>query len=377
MSATCAPASLDDPTIEDIPRPDEEGEEGEEGDEEEGEEEPPFTEEEIDQMMDEIKELASQEYTSEDGYEKFLNDLDSELKEAKDLQDRGHILLDVLEYLQNPEDGEDDEEDDEEGVGRGQGGPSGVADDDEEGEEEGEEGLPEYPGEEGLQNLWQEIQEFCSEDDIARLETELEGKPPEEQWNVLVEVYDYLSEEQEKEAEEFEAWQPTPKELEAEWKELMKQVPKEDLPEVQKDWKKAGGAEKKQMLWDVRKLLLQNEEEDEPPSQKAPPKAPPPPKGGYKDETRSEVRQRGKGGRGNPSDLEYDFEKAPDGGDWHDYYDKESSKDRRSKGGRNWVLVGGAFAGMGILTLLLVATMAAEEDQSIMQSAMGLFGMSS
>ena len=67
------------------------------------------------------------------------------------------------------------------------------------------------------------------------------------------------TEEQEKEAEEFEAWQPTPKELEAEWKELMKQVPKEDLPEVQKDWKKAGGAEKKQMLWDVRKLLLQNE----------------------------------------------------------------------------------------------------------------------
>ena len=370
MSATCAPASLDDPTIEDIPRADEE-----EGVEDEGEEEPPFTEEEVNQMMDEIKELASQEYTSEDKYEQFLNDLDSELKEAKDLQDRGHILLDVLEYLQNPEEGgEDDEEDDE-----GRGGPSGAGDEEEEGEEEGEEGMPEYPGEEGLQNLWQEIQEFCSEDDIARLEKELEGKPPEEQWNVLVEVYDYLAEEQEKEAEEFAAWEPTPKELESEWKELMKQVPKEDLPEVQADWKKAGAAEKKQMLWDVRKLLLsqEDEEDEEPPPQKPPPKAPPPPKGGYKDDSRSEVRQRGKGGRSNPSDLEYDFEKAPDGGDWHDYYDKESSKDRRSKGGRNWVLVGGAFAGMGILTLLLVATVTAEEDQSIMQSAMGLFGMSS
>ena len=64
-------------------------------------------------------------------------------------------------------------------------------------EDEGEDEEP-YPGEEGLQELWKELQEVCSDDDIAKLEEELEGKAPEEQWKVLTEVYDYLQEEQEK-----------------------------------------------------------------------------------------------------------------------------------------------------------------------------------
>ena len=72
--------------------------------------------------------------------------------------------------------------------------------------------------------------------------------------------------------------------------------------------------------------------------------------------------------------IEYDFEKAPDGGDWDEYYAKEA---RRSKGGRSYVLVGGACCLATFLTLLLTATLVAEEDQSVLQSAMALLGLSS
>ena len=378
-SASCAPATLDEPSdrseereIEDVPRADGE------------EEEPPFTQDEVQQMHDEIRELAVGMYTDKTELDNFLGELDAELEENADLQERGHILLDVLEYLQNPDDGEEGDEGgeydegDEEPAPLQPGGAGGAADDDDD--------LEPYPGEEGLQELWKELQEVCSEDDIKRLEEELEGKQPEEQWKILMEVYEYLSEEQEQERQDFEEWQPTKAALEKEWKEMMSRVPSEDVDEVQADWKKASLEEKKQMVWDVRKLLDDDgdgdDDDDDAPkpkhadAPKPPPKsAPPPPKGGYKDDSKSEVRRRG-GGKSRPEheDLEYDFERAPDGGDWDEYYNKEA---KRSKGGRPYVLIGGALLLLLMLALLLTATLLAEEDQSVMQSAMGLIGMGS
>ena len=85
-SASCAPATLDEPSnrsseeeIEDVPRAD-----GEE------EEEPPFTEDEVLQMHDEIRELAVGMYTDKTELDNFLGELDSELKENGDLQERRH-----------------------------------------------------------------------------------------------------------------------------------------------------------------------------------------------------------------------------------------------------------------------------------------------
>ena len=185
-SARCAPAALDHSEVEDVPRPDGE------------EEEPPFTEDEVNQMMEEIRELAGQTYTNDEELNTFLSELDGELAENKDLQEQGHILLDVLEYLQNPDEEEGEEEEGEEEEGE-EGGGGGLRrrGGDVPPEDEGEDEEP-YPGEEGLQELWKELQEVCSDDDIAKLEEELEGKAPEEQWKVLTEVYDYLQEEQEK-----------------------------------------------------------------------------------------------------------------------------------------------------------------------------------
>ena len=122
----------------------------------------------------------------------------------------------MLEYLQNPDDGEEGDEGDgydegdEEPALLQPGGAGGAADDDDD--------LEPYPGEEGLQELWKEMQEVVSEGDIKRLEDELEGKQPEEQWKILMEVYEYLSEEQEQERQDFEEWQPTKAALEKEWK---------------------------------------------------------------------------------------------------------------------------------------------------------------
>ena len=87
----------------------------------------------------------------------------------------------------------------------------------------------------------------------------------------------------------------------------MSRVPSEDVDEVQADWKKASLEEKKQMVWDVRKLLDDDDDgdddgDDDAPkpkhadAPKPPPKsAPPPPRGGYKDDSKSEVRRRGGG----------------------------------------------------------------------------------
>ena len=199
VSASCAPATLDEPSereIEDVPRADAE------------DEEPPFTEDEVGQMHEEIRELAAEIYTNKTELDNFLGELDAELQETADLQERdsgppalpcpqrppsashappppvsaaprrrsghtvqclphapnqrlqerGHILLDVLDYLQNPDDGEEGDEGgeyvegDEDPAQAQAGGAGGAANDDE---------LEPYPGEEGLQELWKELQEVC------------------------------------------------------------------------------------------------------------------------------------------------------------------------------------------------------------------------
>lgn len=82
-SASCAPATLDEPSghspereIEDVPRAD--------GDEDED----PFTEDEVLQMHEEIRELAAGMYTNKEELDNFLGELDSELQENGDLQER-------------------------------------------------------------------------------------------------------------------------------------------------------------------------------------------------------------------------------------------------------------------------------------------------
>lgn len=82
-SASCAPATLDEPSdrseereIEDVPRADGE------------EEEPPFTQDEVQQMHDEIRELAVGMYTDKTELDNFLGELDAELEENADLQER-------------------------------------------------------------------------------------------------------------------------------------------------------------------------------------------------------------------------------------------------------------------------------------------------
>ena len=58
------------------------------------------------------------------------------------MQERGRILLDVMDYLQNPDAAEDEEE------ATAGGGKDGSAEQDE--------ALPPYPGQKGLEELWNE-----------------------------------------------------------------------------------------------------------------------------------------------------------------------------------------------------------------------------
>lgn len=125
------------------------------------------------------------------------------------------MLMDVMDYLQNPP----EEEGGEEGADQGQEGAEG-------------EDLP-YPGQEGLQELWKEVTELCNEEDIDRLEEELKGKTGEEQWNTLLDVREYLLNGDEEEQQAFADWQPTGPELDTEWKQMLKRVPKEEVKEVQ------------------------------------------------------------------------------------------------------------------------------------------------
>ena len=75
-----------------------------------------------------------------------------------------------------------------------------------------------------LMELWKEIQQSVSGDDVAQIEAELKGKAPEAQWAVLLEVASYLQEESSADEAAFAEWMPTAAQIEAEWEELMAQA---------------------------------------------------------------------------------------------------------------------------------------------------------
>ena len=185
-------------------------------------------------MLEEVKAALREAFPGEEG-DQQVAELEEEIGKTGDVQEKGRMLMDVMDYLQNPPDDKGEE---------------GAAD-------EGEEGDPPYPGEEGLQALWKEVTELCNEEDIDRLEDELKGKSGEEQWNILLDVRDYLLNGDEEEQQAFGEWNPSTSELESEWKQMLKRVPPEEVKEVKEDWKGASPEDKKRMVWDVRKFLEQ------------------------------------------------------------------------------------------------------------------------
>jgi len=352
MSATGAAArdEAEDDDVEDVPHPDDQEGEGEEE---------PFAEDEVAQMLQEVKDALLEAYPGEEG-EQQVQELEEELGKTQDLQEQGRMLMDVMDYLQNPP------EEGEEGADPG---------------EEGAEGDdPPYPGEEGLQELWKEVTELCNEEDIDRLEEELKDKKGEDQWNILLDVRDYLLNGDEEEQNAFAEWQPSPVELEQEWKQMLKRVPKEEIKDVQEDWKGASFEDKKRMVWDVRKFLEQQEEEPAPAGPGAPPKGPPPKSGPPPSvddpeigSSRSEVRRRG-ARRGAEYEYNYEYDvpggKDNDGGEWDDYYNKEAKRSKRS-GSRTLVITAGVLL-LGGLVVMLTAAVVAEEDESVTRSALRL-----
>ena len=82
-------------------------------------------------------------------------ELDAELA-GRDVQERGRVLVDVLEYLRNPQEApEEGEEEGEEEEGDAQNG----ADDLDPGD---------YPGPDALRQLLQQVQSLCVEEDLIR-----------------------------------------------------------------------------------------------------------------------------------------------------------------------------------------------------------------
>jgi len=304
MSAAGA-AALDDAQadedLEDVPRDD--GAEDRE----------PFTQEEVEKYLSEVRMIIEESFRDEDGYgAQQIAELESEL-EGKDLQEQGRILEDVLEYLNNP----DAEEAGDEGqMYEG---------------EEGEVDYPLYEGEEALHELWKEVSEMCNEEDVPNLQEELKDRSLEEQWKMLHEVRDYLIHGDEEEREAFASWQPSPANLEREWASLLKRVPKEELPDLKGDWGQASDDDKKRLVWDVRKLLEQQDEEMEHNGH-----APSQHHGGGDDDVlgKNEVRRRGaRRGAEYEYNYEYDFGHGDkDSGDWDENYAKDSKRGRSTCG---------------------------------------------
>lgn len=94
--------------------------------------------------------------------EEQLKQLDDELN-GRDLQERGRILVDVINYLEEGEEGAEGEEgnEQEQSQPRG-GGGAGPAQEDGPGVDEP------YPGEEGLEKLWNEVGRIAAQSSNAR-----------------------------------------------------------------------------------------------------------------------------------------------------------------------------------------------------------------
>ena len=351
MSAGGA-AALDDAheaeEIEEIPHPDDAREGGEEDEEEE-----PFTDEEVAQLKAEVTAMITESF-AEDEARSQLAELEAELKD-KDLQERGQFLVMVVEYLEDRQ-GADDAE--------------GAADADLE--------VPPYEGPEALSRLRAEVFEMCIEEDVPRLEQELDEKSPEEQWRLLFEVRDYLEGDPEEQAA-FDEWQPSARELEAEWRQMLRHIPAEDYDEVTTEWKGAGEVEKKKMVWDVRKYVAEQEAADAAEAEERAAAEPRRPNRRDDDVGKSEVRRRA-GRRGGDYEydrnLEYDFPQNDDtdGGEWGEAYSKEAKRGRR---GARGMLAVGAVVGLGCtLLLLLSATVLADDDEPVFHSALRLLRLS-
>ena len=364
MSAGGAGALDDADDIEEVPRDDDDV----------GEEEP-FTEEECEKMYEEARALLT-EMVEEAELEGQIKELDDELN-GRDLQERGRILVDVINYLES---GEEEMQGEEGGEEDGQGGGGGG-------------GAPEepYPGKEGLERLWNEVLELCAEEDVPRLEEEVKDKLPEEQWKILLDVRQFLLDGDPEEQAAFDEWNPSVKDLDREWQGLMARVPTEEAEEVAQDYAKATAEEKKRMVWDVRNFLDEQEGEEEeggetggpPPSQPDKPTGgrPPPPRPPTDAELGggpSEMRRRGGGasrGREYEARMECGFDDGAekDGGEWDEYYSKEVRKGgKKAGGGGSIVMYGGACVLLGLLALVFTAANAADEDESVMAAMLRL-----
>ena len=78
-------------------------------------------------------------------------ELDAELA-GRDVQERGRVLVDVLEYLRNPQEATEEGEEEEVDAQNG-------ADDLDPGD---------YPGPDALRQLLQQVQSLCVEEDLIR-----------------------------------------------------------------------------------------------------------------------------------------------------------------------------------------------------------------
>mmetsp|Transcript_50553 Transcript_50553/g.131527 ORF Transcript_50553/g.131527 Transcript_50553/m.131527 type:complete len:514 (+) Transcript_50553:32-1573(+) len=354
MSAGGA-AELDDAgegEIEELPHPDDVDGEGE------GEEEP-FTEEEVSQLYEDAV-AALREVVDGDDLDVQLKELDAEL-EGKETQDRGRVLVEVLEYLRNPQEGE------------GEDGEDGPTD------------LGPYESEEQLQKLYEIVRSMCVDEDLPRLEEEIKGKGPEEQWRILCEVRSYLLGEgggeegdegeegddmTEEEAAAFDAWKPSAAELASEWRTLMQRVPADEAAEVEPDFEQAGPDDRKRMVWDVRKFLEQDADDEEPDPTQPQKKPPPRPPTDAELGGRNEVRRRGGAARGREYEraMEYGFGDQQ-GNEWNEYHDKEL---RGSQRGRSPLMLAAGCVLVGGVVLLTSAAVFAEEDEALAAAALRL-----
>ena len=232
----------------------------------------------------------------------------------------------------------------------------------------------------------------------SRLEGELRGKAPEEQWGILVDVRSYLlgggeeGEEEEgsmlspEDQAQYDAWTPSERQLEREWAQLMSNVPPEEADEVNPDFDRAPYEDRKRMVWDVRQYLAPHDEPD--PTKPVAPstqnrKPPPPPRPPTDAELASvgpnEMRRRGGPNRGRDyeraMELGFDSRDADENGFRQDYYGKEKGR-RRGGGGSSYLAMGIACMLGTALVLLVSAAALAEDGEPIGESFMRLVRLS-
>ena len=232
----------------------------------------------------------------------------------------------------------------------------------------------------------------------SRLEGELRGKAPEEQWGILVEVRSYLLGEEGEEEEgsmlspedqaQYDAWTPSERQLEREWAQLMSNVPPEEADEVNPDFDRAPYEDRKRMVWDVRQYLAPHDEPDpakptKPATSSTQKKPPPPPRPPTDAELASvgpnERRRRAGPTRGRDyeraMELGFDSRDADENEFRQDYYGKEKGR-RRGGGGSSYLAMGIACMLGTALVLLVSAAALAEDGEPIGESFMRLVRLS-